>query len=63
MEIVMLNYRKAKSKDIPCRCCKHSGVPKLNQDQRRMRCLYKGRDVIVGKNTTCDKAKEIILPF
>ncbi len=36
---------------------------KANQDQRRMRCLYKGRDVIVGKNMTCDKAKEIILPF
>jgi hypothetical protein len=63
MNIVVLNYRKAKSKDTPCRCCEYSAAPKLHQNQRRLRCLYKGRDTIVGLHTTCDKAEKLVVPF
>ena len=63
MRIVILNYRKAKSKDIPCCCCKYSGAPLLHQNQKRVRCLYKGRNSIVGSKMTCDKAKRFVVPF
>lgn len=63
MNIVILNYRKAKKLDIQCRCCVHSAAPEASQTSRRMRCEYGKRHALVGLHTTCDKAKEIVMPF
>ena len=63
MKIVILNYRRAKKADTPCRCCKHSAAPEASQTSRRMRCKYGNRHALVGLHTTCDKAKEIVMPF
>ena len=44
-------------------CLILSVAPELSQTFRRLRCRYGKRHALVGLHTTCDKAKEIIMPF